>query len=53
MGLEGVVQDVRSITRLILQINMLGQAACVEIDVDMIEVIDTPRRYDSDTVVMP
>ena len=53
MGLEGVVQDVRSITRLILQINMLGQAACVEIDVDMIEVIDTPRRYDSDTVAMP
>ena len=40
LGLEGIVQDVRNPSRLILQIDMLGQAASVEIDVDMIETFE-------------
>ncbi len=43
LGLEGVVQDVKNVTRLILQIDILGQAASVEIDLDMIEKIETPH----------
>jgi transcriptional antiterminator RfaH len=42
MGLEGIVLEVKKITRLILQIDLLGQATCVEIDVNMIERIETP-----------
>lgn len=44
MGLEGMVQEMRTITRLILQINLLGQAAAVEIDRDMIETIEKPPQ---------
>ncbi len=44
MGLEGIVQEMRSVTRLILQIDMLGQAASVEIDRDMIETIENPAQ---------
>lgn len=40
MGLEGVVARTRGATRLVLQVDMLGQAASVEIDVDMIEIVD-------------
>ena len=40
IGLEGIVVKTKSATRLVLQIDMLGQAASVEIDVDMIEVLD-------------
>ena len=40
MGLEGVVARTRGTTRLVLQVDMLGQAASVEIDVDMIEIAD-------------
>jgi len=40
--LQGVVVKTRGITRLVLQIDMLGQATSVEIDADMIEVIDEP-----------
>lgn len=40
MGLEGVVAGVRGEMRLVLQVDMLGQAASVEIDVDMIEPVD-------------
>ena len=40
MGLEGIVVRSHNATRLVLQIDMLGQAASVEIDVDMIEVLD-------------
>lgn len=40
MGLEGVVTKARGATRLLLQVDMLGQAASVEIDVDMIEPIE-------------
>jgi hypothetical protein len=38
--LQGIVVKTRSATRLILQVDMLGQAASVEIDIDMIEVVD-------------
>jgi len=40
LGLQGVVVKVRGSTRLVLQVDMLGQAASVEIDIDMIEVVD-------------
>jgi len=40
IGLEGIVVRSNNATRLVLQIDMLGQAASVEIDVDMIEVLD-------------
>lgn len=39
LGLEGIVIESRGDTRLVLQIDMLGQAASVEIDVDMIEPV--------------
>ena len=38
-GLEGIVVKTRSSTRLVLQIDMLGQATSAEIDADMIEII--------------
>jgi transcription antitermination factor NusG len=44
LGLEGIVVQTRGDTRLVLQINMLGQAASVEIDMDMIEPVETPPR---------
>jgi transcription antitermination factor NusG len=40
LGLQGIVVKTRSATRLVLQVDMLGQAASVEIDVDMIEALD-------------
>jgi len=40
MGLQGIVVTTKSQTRLVLQVDMLGQAASVEIDIDMIESID-------------
>jgi transcription antitermination factor NusG len=40
MGLEGIVVKTKGSTRLVLQIDMLGQAASVEIDIDLIEIID-------------
>ena len=40
MGLEGVVAKTRGATRLVLQVDLLGQAASVEIDMDMIEIAD-------------
>lgn len=40
LGLEGVVTTTKGAMRLLLQVDMLGQAASVEIDVDMIEVAD-------------
>jgi transcription antitermination factor NusG len=39
-GLSGIVVKTRNETRLVLQIDMLGQAASVEIGTDMIEAID-------------
>ena len=38
--LQGIVVKTKSTARLVLQIDMLGQAASVEIDIDMIETID-------------
>lgn len=43
LGLEGIVVQTRSDTRLVLQIDMLGQAASVEIDIDMIEPVEKAR----------
>jgi len=40
MGLQGIVVTTKSQTRLILQVDMLGQAASVEIDIDMIESVE-------------
>lgn len=40
LGLEGVVTQTKGAVRLILQVDMLGQAASVEIDMDMIETLD-------------
>ncbi|MFZ2146794.1 MAG: transcription termination/antitermination NusG family protein [Sedimentisphaerales bacterium] len=40
IGLEGIVVTTRGATRLVLQIDILGQAASVEIDIDMIEVLE-------------
>ena len=38
--LQGIVITTKKATRLVLQIDMLGQAASVEVDTDMIELID-------------
>ncbi len=40
IGLEGIVVRTEKATRLVLQVDMLGQASSVEIDIDMIEVLD-------------
>jgi transcription termination/antitermination protein NusG len=39
-GLSGIVEKTRNETRLVLQIDMLGQAASVDIGTDMIEVVE-------------
>lgn len=38
--LQGIIVKTKNATRLVLQIDMLGQAASVEIDVDMIEIVE-------------
>lgn len=40
LGVEGIVVDHKGSMRLVLQVDMLGQAASVEIDVDMIEPVE-------------
>ncbi len=40
IGMEGIVVKTKNAIRLVLQIDMLGQAASVEIDIDLIEVLD-------------
>jgi transcription antitermination factor NusG len=40
LDLKGIVVTTKNDTRLVLQIDMLGQAASVEIDIDMIEPIN-------------
>ncbi|MBC8377853.1 MAG: hypothetical protein H8E62_01630, partial [Planctomycetes bacterium] len=40
MGTEGIVVQTPKETRLVLQVDMLGQAASVEISFDMIEKLD-------------
>jgi transcription antitermination factor NusG len=47
LGLEGIVVQTKGDTRLVLQIDMLGQAASVEIDTVMIEPIDGPQNPSS------
>jgi transcription antitermination factor NusG len=37
-GLQGIILKTKSVTHLVLQVDMLGQAASVEVDTDMIEV---------------
>jgi len=39
--LQGVVVITKNAARLVLQIDMLGQAASVEVDADMIEVVES------------
>ena len=39
-GLQGKVIKMKGITRLVLQVDMLGQAASVEIDTDLIETVE-------------
>lgn len=46
MGLEGIVLEIKGITRLVLQIEMLGQATSLEIDVQMIEPIERTTHED-------
>lgn len=41
--LVGIVIRAKNATRLLLQVDMLGQAASVEIDIDTIELIDEPQ----------
>ena len=41
MGTEGIVEKVGDTMRLVLQVEMLGQATSVEIAADMIELIDS------------
>jgi transcription antitermination factor NusG len=43
LGLEGIVVQHKGGPRLVLQVDMLGQAASVEVDVDMIEPIEERR----------
>ena len=40
LGLQGIVVKAKNRSRLVLQVDMLGQAASVEIDTDLLEVID-------------
>jgi transcription antitermination factor NusG len=44
-GLFGVVAQTRNSMRLVLQVDMLGQAASVEIGTDMIEVIEEDDKH--------
>lgn len=45
VGLMGIVTKTKNAVRLVLQIDMLGQAASVEIDTDMIEVIEENEEH--------
>lgn len=40
MGMKGIVVTAKKATRLVLQVDMLGQAASVEVDTDLIEAVD-------------
>ena len=43
LGLEGFVVETKGDARLVLQIDILGQAASVEIDIEMIEPLDKAK----------
>jgi transcription antitermination factor NusG len=40
MGVQGIIVSLKGQTRLVLQVDMLGQAASVEIEIDMIEPVE-------------
>lgn len=40
MGLQGIVVKTKGEMRLVLQVDMLGQSASVEIDIDLIELVE-------------
>ena len=40
MGMEGIIEQTPKRTKLVLQVDMLGQAASVQIDLDMVEKIE-------------
>ncbi|MBN1765522.1 MAG: hypothetical protein JW860_09720 [Sedimentisphaerales bacterium] len=40
MGCEGMIEQKKNMTRIVLQVDMLGQSAAVEIDADLLEPID-------------
>ena len=40
MGLEGIVQTVRAKTRVLLNVEMIGQALAVEVGIEMLEQAD-------------
>ena len=40
IGTEGIVTETQNRTRLVLQVDILGKATCLEIDSDMLELID-------------
>ncbi len=40
LGLEGIAVEIKGQTRLVLQVDMLGQATSVEVDADSIEITD-------------
>jgi len=40
MGIEGVVLQRKNVTKMIIQIDMLGQAASVEVDLALLEPVD-------------
>lgn len=48
LGLEGIVVQTKGETRLVLQIDMLGQAASVEIGVEMIEPMENQNPKTKD-----
>jgi len=39
-GLEGIVQNSKNATRVVLNIDMIGQAVSLDVDMDLLEVID-------------
>ena len=43
-GLEGVVVQVNDAARLVLQVGILGQGASMEIEADLVEPLEEPRR---------
>ncbi|MBN1973684.1 MAG: UpxY family transcription antiterminator [Sedimentisphaerales bacterium] len=40
LGIQGIIVSVKGQTRLVLQVDILGQAASVEIEIDMIEPVE-------------
>ena len=40
LGIQGIIVNIKGQTRLVLQVDMLGQAASVEIEIDMIEPVE-------------